>query len=109
MVASRVRVIGAYYPARFWLSACCAALMPTSIGYQDLAALIAHGPGDPAGAFAHLIASPLGTIEPATFNYSRPVGPTIPEPLGYFQTVNFTSGSLDAYSWKVDEPLIARP
>ena len=109
MVASRVRVIGAYCPARFWLSACCAALMPTSIGYQDLAALIAHGPGAPASAFAHLIASPLGTIEPATFSYSRPIGSAISDPLGYFQTVNFASRSLDAYSWKVDEPLTARP
>ncbi len=109
MVASRVRVIGAYCSARFWLSAFCAALMPTSIGYQDLAALIAHGPGAPASAFAHLIASPLGTIEPATFSYSRPIGSAIPEPLGYFQTVNFDSRSLDAYSWKVDEPLTARP
>jgi spore germination cell wall hydrolase CwlJ-like protein len=109
MVASRVRVIGAYYPARFWLSAFCAALMPTSIGYQDLAALIAHRPGAPASAFEHLIASPFGTIEPATFSYSRPIGTAIPEPLGYFQTVNFDPRSLDAYSWKIDEPLTARP
>jgi hypothetical protein len=83
--------------------------MPTSIGYQDLAALITHGPGAPASAFAHMIASPLGTIEPATFSYSRPIGTAIPEPLGYFQTVNFDSRSLDAYSWKVDEPMTARP
>src|SRR3984885_8437449 len=109
MVASRVRVIGAHCPARFWLSACCAALMPTSIGYQDLAALIAHGPSAPASAFAHMIASPLGTIEPATFSYSRPIGTAIPEPLGYFQAVDFDSRSLDAYSWKVDEPMTARP
>src|SRR5271170_6318597 len=108
MVASRVRVIGAYYPARFWLSAFCAALMPTSIGYQDLAALIAHRPGAPAGAIAHLIASPFGTIEPATFSYSRPIGTALPEPLGNFQTVNFDPRSLDAYSWKIDEPPTAR-
>ena len=109
MVASRVRVIGAYYPARFWLSAFCAGLMPTSIGYQDLAALIAHEHAAPAGAIAHMIASPFGTIEPGTFNYSRPIGTAIPEPLGYFQNVNFDPRSLDAFSWKIDEPLTTRP
>src|SRR5271168_3838301 len=109
MVASRVRVIGAYYPARFWLSAFCAALMPTSIGYQDLAALIAHEHAAQDGVIAHLIASPLVTIEPATFNYSRPIGTAVPEPLGYFQTVNFDPRSLDAYSWKIDEPPTTQP
>ncbi len=69
MVASRVRVIGASNSARFWLSAFCIALMPTSIGYQDLAALIAHRPGASAGWGEHLIASPFGTIERATFSY----------------------------------------
>ena len=107
MVASRSRVIRAFCPARFWLSAFCAGLMPTSIGYQDLAALIAHG-HDRGGASAwHLIASPFGTVEAATFSYSRPIGSAIPEPLGLFQNVNFDPRSLDAYAWKVDEPLIA--
>jgi hypothetical protein len=109
MIASRVGVIGAAYSARFWLSACCAALMPTSIGYQDLAALIAHEPSAGAGWNTHLIASPFGTIEPATFSYSRPIGTAIPEPLGDFQTVNFDPRSLDAYSWKVDEPRTTQP
>jgi hypothetical protein len=63
MVASRVRVIGASCSARFWLSAFCAALMPTSIGYQDLAALLARQPGAAAHWNQHLIASPFGTIE----------------------------------------------
>src|SRR5580700_1884860 len=99
MVASRVRVIGAYYPACFWLSACCAVLMPTSIGYQDLAALIAHRSDVPAASVSHFIASPFGTIEPATFSYSRPVGTAIPDPLGNFLTVNFDPRSLDAFSW----------
>jgi hypothetical protein len=80
--------------------------MPTSIGYQDLAALIARGNAAPAQW--HLIASPFGTVEAATFRYSRPVGSAIPEPLG-LQTVNFDPRSLDAFSWKVDEPLNVRP
>jgi spore germination cell wall hydrolase CwlJ-like protein len=106
MVASRIRVLSASYSTRFWLSACSIALMPTSIGYQDLAALIAHGRSESVPW--HLIASPFGTFEAATFNYSRPVGTAMPEPLG-FQHVNFDPRSLDAYSWKIDEPLNARP
>ncbi len=109
MAASRIRVMGAYYPGRFWLSACCAALMPTSIGYQDLAALIARQPGMSAQWREHMIASPFGTIEAATFSYTRPTGTAMPEPLGFFQTVNFDPRSLDAYAWKIDEPITARP
>jgi hypothetical protein len=106
MVASRIGVAGACCSARFWFSACCVALMPTSVGYQDLAALIARGHAPPSQW--HLIASPFGTVEAATFRYSRPVGTAIPEPLG-LQTVNFDPRSLDAFSWKVDEPLNVHP
>ena len=106
MVASRIGVTGACCSARFWFSACCAALMPTSIGYQDLAALIAHEHGAPAQW--HLIASPFGTVQAATFSYSRSIGSAMPEPLG-FQTVSFDSRSLEAFSWKIDEPLSAHP
>jgi spore germination cell wall hydrolase CwlJ-like protein len=103
MSASRNGVTGACCYARFWLSALCAALMPTSIGYQDLAALI--GREHQAPAHWHLIISP---VQAATFSYSRPIGSAIPQPLG-FQTVNFDPRSLDAFSWKIDEPIHARP
>jgi spore germination cell wall hydrolase CwlJ-like protein len=103
MSASRNEVTGACCYARFWLSALCAALMPTSIGYQDLAALI--GREHQAPTHWHLIISP---VQAATFSYSRPIGSAIPQPLG-FQTVNFDPRSLDAFSWKIDEPMHARP
>jgi spore germination cell wall hydrolase CwlJ-like protein len=77
--------------------------MPTSIGYQDLAALI--GREHQAPTHWHLIISP---VQAATFSYSRPIGSAIPQPLG-FQTVNFDPRSLDAFSWKIDEPIHARP
>ena len=108
MVASRVRVLRASNSARFWFSAFCIALMPTSIGYQDLAALIAHRPSMSASwGGEHLIASPFGTIERATFNFTRPIGTVIPAPLE-FQNVNFDPRALDAYAWKVDEALTGR-
>jgi hypothetical protein len=107
MVASRVRVLRASNSARFWLCAFGIALMPTSVGYQDLAALIAHRPGASIGWGEHLIASPFGTIERATFNFTRPIGTVIPEPLS-FQNVNFDPRSLDAYAWKIDEAMTGR-
>src|SRR5215470_11268980 len=103
MSASRSGVTGACCYARFWLSVLCAALTPTSIGYQDLAALI--GREHQAPTHWHLIISP---VQAATFSYSRPIGSAIPQPLG-FQTVNFDPRSLDAFSWKIDEPIHARP
>jgi Cell Wall Hydrolase len=107
MVASRIRVMGASCSAPFWLSAFCIALMPTSVGYQDLAAFIAQRPGIAANWRDHLIASPFGTIEPATYSYARPIGTAVPEPLGY-QTVNFDPRALDANAWRIDAPL-SRP
>jgi spore germination cell wall hydrolase CwlJ-like protein len=103
MSASRIGVTGACCSARFWLSALCAALMPTSIGYQDMAALLAREHAEPS--HWHLIISP---VQAATFSYSRPIGSAIPQPLG-FQNVNYDPRSLDAFSWKIDEPIHARP
>jgi hypothetical protein len=99
---SRSRVLGASCSARLWFSAFCIALMPTSIGYQDLASLITREHG--VTTSWHMIASPLGTVQAATFSYTRPIGTAIPEPLG-FQDVNFDPRTLDAYTWKIDEPL----
>jgi hypothetical protein len=90
--------------AGFWFSAFCIALMPTSIGYQDLASLIARDRSTPTSW--HLIASPLGTVQAATFSYTRPIGTAIPEPLS-FEDVNYDPRTLDAYAWKIDEPLTA--
>jgi hypothetical protein len=91
-------------PAPFWFSAFFLALMPTSIGYQDLAALLAQQPGLSQHWRDHLIASPFGTIERATFSYGRPIGTSVP--LGY-QTVNFDPSAVAANTWQIDAPLNA--
>ncbi len=80
--------------------------MPTSVGYQDLASFVTHEHGASTGW--HLIASPLGTVQAATFNYTRPIGTTIGEPAGLIN-VNFDPRTLDAYAWKIDEPITAQP
>lgn len=65
------------------------AVLPTSVGYQDLASLLARQPGVAERAREHLIASPFGTIHAAMFSLPRPVGTDIPPP------PSFTLASLD--------------
>jgi hypothetical protein len=92
----------------FWLSVFLAALMPTSIGYQDLAAFFARQPGVSQRWRDHLIASPFGTIHAATFSFSRPIGTAMPEPTGV-QPVNFDPRAFDVKVWPGDDLLMARP
>ena len=108
MVALRTRSLGVFSIAPFWLSAFCAALTPTAVGYQDLAALFARPPAVPERWREHLIASPFGTIHAATFSFARPLGTDLPEPTAA-QPVNFDPRSLDVKVWAVDEPPMARP
>jgi cell wall hydrolase len=55
-------------------------LVPTTIAYQDLGALLVHQPGVSQRWREHLIASPFGTIHAATFSMPRPLGTRIPHP-----------------------------
>ena len=67
MVLSRKRPKGVRYYAPFGLSVLMMSLMPRSIGYQDLVALMARQTEVPQRARAHMMASPFGTIHAATF------------------------------------------
>lgn len=89
MVASRSGPKGARLVAPFGLAALATVLVPTSMGYGDLASLIARQPAVSERWRAHMIASPFGTIHAATFSFPRPIGTAIPEP------VNFRLASFD--------------
>jgi spore germination cell wall hydrolase CwlJ-like protein len=108
MVALRTRSLGVFSIAPFWLSAFCAALTPTAVGYQGLAARFARPPAIPGRWREHLIASPFGTIHAATFSFARPLGTDLPEPT-LAQPVNFDPRSLDVKVWAVDAPPMAHP
>jgi spore germination cell wall hydrolase CwlJ-like protein len=58
-------------------------LMPTMIGHQDLAALISLRPMVVEHRHSHIIASPFGTIEAATFSMPIPISEAMPASLGY--------------------------
>jgi hypothetical protein len=53
-------------------------LLPSEIGYQDIAALLARQPGVTQRWQKHALASPFGTIHAATFSLPRPIGSSIP-------------------------------
>jgi len=59
------------------------ALLPNTIGFQDLGALLARQPAVAERWREHLIASPFGTIHAATFSLPNPVGTAIPPPPVY--------------------------
>jgi hypothetical protein len=74
--------------ASFGLGLCIFALMPTEIGYQDIASLLARQPGV-AERWQKRVFSAAGSIQVATFSFGRPIGTSSP------QTVNYRLASLD--------------
>src|SRR4051794_11342107 len=74
--------------ASFGLGLCIFALMPTEIGYQDIASLLARQPGV-AERWQKRVFSAAGSIHVATFSFGRPIGTSSP------QTANVRLASLD--------------
>src|SRR6185437_13693472 len=105
MASSRTLALGGCCSARFWLSAFCVALMPTSIGYQEIAALLSRPAEAAPLPRSHLFPSPIGTIELATYSYGRqPIGTAMPRP-PVVELVNFDPRSVEAAAWSIDAPL----
>jgi spore germination cell wall hydrolase CwlJ-like protein len=83
MSASRKRPKGAFRRP-FGLFMSCVIMMPTSIGHQDLASLIARQPGVAERGRQHIrSASGLTALHVATFSFPRPLGTMIPDAPGY--------------------------
>jgi spore germination cell wall hydrolase CwlJ-like protein len=74
--------------ASFGLGLCVFALMPTEIGYQDIASLLARQPGV-AERWQNRVFSAANSIQVATFSFGRPIGTFSP------QTATYRLASLD--------------
>ncbi len=85
------------------------ALLPTTIGYQDLGVLLVRQPGIAARAQRHVIASPFGTIHAATFSLPRPIGTAIPHPplyaLANFDPADITGSIASQFLGDPNAPL----
>jgi spore germination cell wall hydrolase CwlJ-like protein len=110
MVASRNRPKGARV-GPFGLCVLVLGGVPTSIGHQDLAALLVRQHDVMQRAREYAIASPFGTIHAATFHFPRPVGTLIPEP-PLLRPVSLNggdvTGSLGAMGGAVSYPVVNR-
>jgi spore germination cell wall hydrolase CwlJ-like protein len=98
--------------APFGLCLFIVALGPTSIGRQDVAALIARQPEVAAHWRQHIRASAFGTIHASLFSFSRPIGTSMPRPLSY-QLANLDPRVLSLGAWdepaEADGPLLQYP
>src|SRR3979490_209226 len=68
--------------ASFGLGLCVFALMPTEIGYQDIASLLARQPGV-AERWQNRVFSAANSIQVATFSFGRPIGTFSPQTATY--------------------------
>ncbi|WP_291850401.1 cell wall hydrolase [Bradyrhizobium sp.] len=68
--------------ASFGLGLCVFALMPTEIGHQDIAALLARQPGV-AERWQKRVFSAGATVQVATFSFGRPIGTFSPQAAPY--------------------------
>jgi spore germination cell wall hydrolase CwlJ-like protein len=59
------------------------AMMPTPVGFQDLAALIARQPAVSDRWRQYVRVTPFGTVQAATFSFPQPLGTLIPATPGY--------------------------
>src|SRR5664279_2125659 len=87
MSVMRNRPKGARF-ASFGLGLCVFALIPTEIGYQDIASLLARQPGV-AERWQTRVFSAASTIQVATYSFGRPIGTSTP------QTASYRLASLD--------------
>jgi spore germination cell wall hydrolase CwlJ-like protein len=83
--------------AFFGLGLCFFALMPTEVGYQDIASLLARQPGVAERWQKRAVASAVSSIQVATFSFGRPIGTSSRNPtlqLASFDTGEDITGAL---------------
>src|SRR5712675_3093164 len=88
--------------ASFGLGLCVFALIPTEVGYQDIASLLARQPGV-AERWQKRVFSAASTIQVATYAFGRPIGTSIP------QTVTYRLASLDTQGVGITGPVTRNP
>ena len=93
--------------ASFGLGLCVFALMPTEIGYQDIASLLARQPGV-AERWQKRVFSSAGNIQVATFSFGRPIGTSSPQTATY-RLASLDNQGIDITGSVTRNPLVAPP
>lgn len=94
--------------ASFGLGLCVFALIPTEMGYQDIASLLARQPGVAERWQKQVFAPAVSSIQVATFNFARPIGTSLPRSAG-FLLASFETRGDDVVSGLTGNPLMRSP
>ncbi|WP_299717249.1 cell wall hydrolase, partial [Tardiphaga sp.] len=93
--------------ASFGLGLCFFALIPTEVGYQDIASLLARQPGVAERWQKRVVASAVSSIQVATFSFGRPIGTASRNPT--FQLASFDTSSEDITGALTRNPISRAP
>jgi spore germination cell wall hydrolase CwlJ-like protein len=106
MLVMRNRPKGAR-SASFGLGLCIFALIPTEVGYQDIASLLARQPGVAERWQKRVVASAVSSIQVATFSFARPIGTSSRNPT--LQLASFDSSDSDITGALTRNPFAQAP
>jgi spore germination cell wall hydrolase CwlJ-like protein len=107
MSVLRNRPKGARF-ASFGLGLCVFALIPTEIGYQDIASLLARQPGVAERWQKRVFASAVSSIQVATFSFGRPIG-TASRVSATFQLASLDNQGIDITGSVTRNPIVQGP
>ena len=107
MSVLRNRPKGARF-ASFGLGLCVFALIPTEIGYQDIASLLARQPGVAERWQKRVFASAVSSIQVATFSFGRPIG-TSSRASATFQLASLDNQGIDITGSVTRNPIMQAP
>src|SRR6195256_3410845 len=94
--------------ASFGLGLCVFALMPTEIGYQDIASLLARQPGV-AERWQKRVYSAASNIPLATYSFGHPIGTSSPQSATYRLASLDNNQGIDITGSVTRNPLVAPP
>jgi spore germination cell wall hydrolase CwlJ-like protein len=106
MLVVRSRPKGARF-AFFGFGLCVFALMPTEIGYQDIASLLARQPGV-AERWQKRVFSAASNIQLATYTFGRPIGTSLPR-IANYRLANLDNQGIDITGSVTRNPIAQAP
>jgi spore germination cell wall hydrolase CwlJ-like protein len=91
----------------FGLGLCVFALMPTEVGYQDIASLLARQPGV-AERWQKRVFSAASNIQVATYSFGRPIGTSTPHTATYL-LASLDNQGIDITGSVTRNPIVVAP
>ena len=93
--------------ASFGLGLCVFALIPTEVGYQDIASLLARQPGV-AERWQKRVFSAVGTIQVAAYSFGNPIGTSSP-PSAAYRLASLDNAGIDITGAVTRNPIAQQP